>query len=126
MPRRTPIIGAGKKKNRTSWDPFHHGAGFLPRATDRTLRFEVLVPDEPDRETVHRVIYNELCLGKVLDPSRDLYVEILRKLADRGAEGVILGCTEIALLVGPQDSPIDVFDTTAIHAQKAVEMALDT
>jgi aspartate racemase len=119
------ISKAGKKKigllgtRFTMEQDFYRG-----RLTDRH-GLDVLVPDDSDRETVHRVIYNELCLGKVLDPSRNLYVEIIQKLADRGAEGVILGCTEIALLVGPQDSPIEVFDTTAIHAQKAVELALE-
>jgi aspartate racemase len=85
---------------------------------------EVLIPDDAGRETVHRVIYDELCLGKILPQSRSQYVEIISELESRGAEGVILGCTEISLLVGPEDSPITVFDTTAIHAQKAVDWAL--
>jgi aspartate racemase len=85
---------------------------------------EVVVPDENDRELVHRVIYDELCQGQIITESRRRYVDVIRRLADQGAQGVILGCTEISLLVGPEDSPLDVFDTTAIHAHKAVEWAL--
>jgi aspartate racemase len=93
------------------------------RLTDR-YGLEVLIPDDAGRETVHRVIYDELCLGKILPQSRSRYVEIISELARRGAQAIILGCTEISLLVRSEDSPIEVFDTTAIHAQKAVEWAL--
>jgi aspartate racemase len=119
------VIGAGKQKVGLLGTRFTMEQDFYRGRLTERHGLEVLVPNEPDRETVHRVIYDELCLGRVLDPSRDLYVEIISKLADRGADAVILGCTEIALLVGPKDSPVDVFDTTAIHAQKAVEMALE-
>lgn len=85
---------------------------------------KVLVPGEPGRTTVHEVIYRELGRGIVRDESRQAYVEIIEDLRRRGAEGVILGCTEIPLLVRPQDSPLPVFDTTAIHAAAAVEFAL--
>ena len=85
---------------------------------------EVLVPDEDGRETVHRVIYDELCLGRVLEGSRRAFVEIVERLAARGAEGVILGCTEIPMLLGPEQASIALFDTTAIHARKAVDWAL--
>ena len=84
---------------------------------------EVLVPDEPDRRIVHGVIYDELCVGVVREASRGEYRRIMRKLADRGAEGILFGCTEIDLLVGPQDAPVPVFDTTRLHAQAAVELA---
>jgi aspartate racemase len=84
---------------------------------------EVLVPDEPDRRIVHDVIYDELCVGVVDDGSREEYRRIMRALADRGAQGILLGCTEIDLLVGPQDSPVPVFDTTRLHAERAVELA---
>jgi aspartate racemase len=86
----------------------------------------VLVPGEADRRIIHDVIYNELCVGVVDDRSRDEYRRIMRELADRGAEGILLGCTEIDLLVGPEDSPVPVFDTTRLHAQRAVELALST
>jgi len=85
---------------------------------------EVLVPDEPDRKIVHDVIYEELCVGVVADDSREEYRRISRDLAERGAEGILLGCTEIDLLVGAQDAPVPVFDTTRLHAERAVELAL--
>ena len=85
---------------------------------------EVLVPDADDRRIVHDVIYDELCVGRVEDASREEYRRIIRSLADGGAEGVLLGCTEIELLVGPSDSPVPVFDTTLLHAERAVELAL--
>ena len=85
---------------------------------------DVLVPGEPDRRIVHDVIYEELCVGVVADDSREEYRRIMRGLAERGAEGILLGCTEIDLLVGPQDSPVPVFDTTRLHAQRAVDLAL--
>ena len=83
----------------------------------------VLVPDEPDRRIVHDVIYDELCVGVISDDSREQYRRIMRELADRGAEGILLGCTEIDLLVSQQDSPVPVFDTTRLHAERAVELA---
>lgn len=86
---------------------------------------QVLIPDEGERERVHRVIYDELCRGVLLDESRERFVEIIAGLAERGAGGVILGCTEISLLVKPEDLSLPVFDTTAIHAQAAVEKALE-
>ncbi len=85
---------------------------------------EVLVPSAPDREIVHRVIYDELCHGKILDASRREYARIIAGLAERGAESVILGCTEIGLLVGAEDAPVPVFDTAAIHARAAADYAL--
>jgi aspartate racemase len=87
-------------------------------------RLEVLVPGEADRRIVHDVIYGELCVGVVDDGSREQYRRIMRDLADRGAQGILLGCTEIDLLVGPQDSPVPTFDTTRLHAERAVELAL--
>jgi aspartate racemase len=86
---------------------------------------EAVVPPEADREIVHRVIYDELCLGKVLAPSREEYRRIIRALVEAGAEGIVLACTEIPMLVGAADSPVPVFDTTALHARKAAEWALD-
>ena len=85
---------------------------------------DVLVPGEDDRRVVHSVIYDELCVGVVDDGSREQYRRIMRELAGRGAEGILLGCTEIDLLVGPGDSPVPVFDTTRLHAERAVELAL--
>lgn len=84
----------------------------------------VLVPDQPDREIVHRVIYDELCLGKVDPHSKAEYLRIIQQLADKGAEAVILGCTEIGMLVQQDDTDVRLLDTTAIHAQKAVAWAV--
>lgn len=85
---------------------------------------EVLVPPEPDRRLVHDVIYRELCVGVMREESREEYRRIMRELADRGSEAILFGCTEIDLLVGPDDSPVPVFDTTQLHARRAVELAL--
>ena len=84
---------------------------------------EVLVPDQADRDVVHRVIYEELCLGRVEDASRRAYRDVMRRLVERGAQGIILGCTEISQLVGEQDASVPLFDTTAIHAAAAAEEA---
>jgi len=85
---------------------------------------EAVVPDASDRAEVHRVIFEELCLGKVREASRRSYQDIIRRLALAGAQGVILGCTEIAMLISPEDSPLPVFDTTALHAERAIDWAL--
>ena len=83
----------------------------------------VLVPEAAERALVHRVIYRELCLGTIEAESRAEYLRIIDGLAARGAEAVILGCTEIGMLVSQADTPVRLFDTTAIHAEKAVEYA---
>jgi len=85
---------------------------------------QVWIPGQTDRELVHRVIYEELCLGKVSPDSRAEYRRIIADLVAQGAEAVILGCTEISLLVDQQDSAVPLFDTTIIHARKAAEWAL--
>ncbi len=85
---------------------------------------DVLTPDEADMDIVHRVIYDELCLGIIREDSRAEYLRIIDALAARGAQGVILGCTEIGLLVSQNDTALPVFDTTAIHAKQAAMAAL--
>lgn len=85
---------------------------------------EVLIPEEKDIEIVNHVIYEELCLGKILDRSRKEYIRIIDGLKEKGAQGVILGCTEIGLLISQKDSPLPVYDTTEIHALSACEKAL--
>lgn len=85
---------------------------------------DVLVPDEDGREAVHRIIYDELVHGVVTEDSRERYREVIARLAEAGAEGVIYGCTEIELLVGPEDSPVPTFPTTRLHAEAAVDYAL--
>ncbi len=85
---------------------------------------EVLTPEAAEREIIHRVIYDELCLGVIAPESKAQYVEIMRGLAARGAEAIIAGCTEIGLLVQAADCPVPLFDTTQLHAQAAVAWAL--
>ncbi|MGP9544091.1 aspartate/glutamate racemase family protein [Psychrobacter sp. AOP7-B1-25] len=85
---------------------------------------QVLLPEDEARAEVHRIIYDELCKGQILDSSRQYYRQVITDLANEGAEGVILGCTEIGLLIKQTDSPIPVFDTTAIHAAAAVDFLL--
>ena len=84
----------------------------------------VIVPGPQDRETIHRIIYQELCLGVVTPESRSEYRSVMESLASQGAQAIILGCTEISLLVNQQDSAVPLFDTTAIHARAAAEKAL--
>jgi aspartate racemase len=85
---------------------------------------KVLIPEEPGRTLVHDVIYKELTYGTIRDESRAGYIKVIEDLVRRGAQGVILGCTEIPLLVKAKDSPVPVFDTTALHAAAAVDFAL--
>jgi aspartate racemase len=85
---------------------------------------QVLVPDEADRLLVHRVIYEELCLGTVREESRQAYREVIARLVAQGAQAVILGCTEIGLLVGDADAAVPLFDTTLLHARAAADQAL--
>ncbi|EKO3803056.1 aspartate/glutamate racemase family protein [Vibrio harveyi] len=87
---------------------------------------DVVVPSSDDQTIVHDVIYNELCKGEVHDDSRQHYLTIIEKLVEQGAEAVILGCTEIAMLVEPQHTDVKLYDTTEIHAKAAVEKALDS
>lgn len=85
---------------------------------------EVVVPDAPGRKVVHDIIYQELCLGIIREESRAHYREIIAELVEQGAEAIILGCTEITLLVKPEDASVPLFDTTLIHAEDAVKLAL--
>ena len=93
---------------------------------ERTHGLAVVVPDAEDRRLVHDVIYQELCLGIVKEDSRQAYRRVIGDLVGRGAEGILLGCTEIDLLIGPPDAPVPVFDTTRLHAERAVDLALAT
>jgi len=86
---------------------------------------KVLTPGKFDRKIVHDVIYRELCLGKIKENSKTQYLRIIDELAARGAQAVILGCTEIGLLVGQDDTRVPLLDTTLIHAAKAVSLAID-
>ena len=99
--------------------PFYRG-----RLADR-YGLEVIVPEKNDRQIVHDIIFDELCRGKLLGASRKHYLRIVDQLAAAGADAVILGCTEIGMLVKQEDTPVKLYDTTAIHAAKAVSYALE-
>ena len=94
------------------------------RARIEAAGVDVLMPDDAQRERVHRTIYDELCLGRIVDGSRDAYRTIIEDLVARGAQGVILGCTEIGLLIGEGDASVPLFDTARIHAEAAADWAL--
>jgi len=102
----------------TMEEPFYRG-----RLEDR-FDVQVLVPGPEDRDAVHRIIYDELCRGRFEDASRRFYVEVIERLVERGAQGIVLGCTEIPLLLGRGDVDVLLFDTTRLHAEAAVELAL--
>ncbi len=99
---------------------------FFKEILTKNYGIEVLIPNEDDREIVHNIIYEELVHGKINAGSRGQYVRIIYEAIKNGAEGVILGCTEIPLLIQPNDVALPIFDTTQIHAEKAVEFALST
>nr|WP_245406466.1 MULTISPECIES: amino acid racemase [unclassified Peribacillus] len=86
---------------------------------------KVLIPNDEDRNVINKVIYEELCLGEIQQSSRDHYKKVIKRLVDEGAEGIILGCTEIGLLVKAEDSEVPLFETAVIHAIEAVNMALE-
>jgi len=87
--------------------------------------FDVIVPDSQGRTVIHEIIYAELCQGIIKEESRDAYIAVIQELVKAGSECVILGCTEIQLLITPKDSPVPIFDTTALHARGAADWALD-
>jgi aspartate racemase len=97
---------------------------FLKDYLAQRFGIDVLVPSAPQCELVHRIIYDELCVGRINDASRQQYVAVIHSLADRGAEAVILGCTEIELLIRQSDSCLPVLDTTYLHAVAALDFAL--
>lgn len=92
----------------------------------RRQGLEVLIPDAPERDTINRVIFEELCLGEIREDSRKKFQAVVAGLAKRGARGVILGCTEIGLLLRPEDADLPLFDTTVLHAAAAANLALES
>jgi len=95
---------------------------YKDRLSDRGI--DVIIPDDVDVDVVNRIIFEELCVGKINEKSRKIFQKIIEKMQEKGAEGVILGCTEIGLLIHQSDVSVPVFDTTVIHAKKAVQIAL--
>ncbi len=118
------IAAAGMKRIGLLGTRFTMEHDFYKGRLIQNFGLDVLVPNEADREIVHRVIYDELVQGKIVDSSREEYKRIMASLIENGAEGIILGCTEIELLVSQKDSSAPLFPTTSIHAISAVEYAL--
>lgn len=118
------LIGNGISKVGLLGTKFTMEQTFYKGRLQDSFNIEVIVPNEHDRNIIHQVIYDELCLGEIKATSRQYYLDIIDKLFREGAQAVILGCTEIALLINQNDTDVPLFDTTNIHAQKAVEYAL--
>jgi len=97
---------------------------FYRKRLEEKYGLEIIVPEQSDRQLIHRVIYDELCLGTIRQESAAAYYRIIDQLAGRGAQGVVLGCTEIGLLVSSDFASVPLFDTTVLHARKAVDFAL--
>lgn len=118
------IIKKGMKKVGLLGTKFTMEGDFYKKVLKEKYGIDVIIPDKDEREIVHNVIYDELCKGEIKEASKEKYIEIINNLVVNGAEGVILGCTEIPLLIKQEDVEIKVFDTTTIHAISAVEFAL--
>ena len=119
------IVAAGIRRVGLLGTAFTMEQDFYKGRLSQQFGLDVLVPDADDRAVVHRVVYDELVQGRVLPASRDAYRAVIARLVGRGAEAVILGCTEIMLLVRPEDSAVPLFDTTRLHAEAAVRRAVD-
>jgi aspartate racemase len=119
------ILTKGLKRVGLLGTRFTMEEGFYRGRLIERFGLDVVIPPADEREIVHRVIYEELCLGDVRESSRKRYRTTIQRLVSEGAEGIILGCTEIGLLVGEGDSPVPLFDTAKIHAEEAVEWALE-
>ncbi len=118
------LISAGIKKVGLLGTKFTMGEKFYKGRLESDFGLEVLVPSDKDQDIIHNIIYSELCLGNIKADSRKSVLNIIESLGKSGAEAVILGCTEIALLVQQEHTEMPLYDTTTIHAAKAVELAL--
>lgn len=118
------LVGAGAQRPLLLATRYSMEHGFYRDRLRQHCGLEAMVPEAEDRETVHAVIFNELCQGIARETSREAYRAIIRKAVAAGADSVILGCTEIGLLIGAEDSPVPVFDSTLLHADAAVAFAL--
>jgi aspartate racemase len=118
------VASAGLRRVALLGTRFTMEDGFYSDRLRQGFGLEVMVPDAAERLEIHRVIYEELCHGRLLDASRQRFAAIVRRLAGDGAEGCILGCTEIPLLLDARESPIRLFDSTRLHAEAALALAL--
>ena len=123
-PTGAAIAAAGLSRVGLLGTQFTMEQDFYTRRLAERFGLDVIVPDEADRATVHTVIYDELVAGRIEDRSRQAYRDVMRRLVERGAQAIVLGCTEIMLLVGAGDSQVPLFDTTALHAQAGITFAL--
>lgn len=117
-------IAAGARRVGLLATAYTMGQPFLKERLRDRFGLEVLLPSDEERRDVHRIIYDELCAGIVSDASREVYLRVIDGLRRRGAQAIVLGCTEITLLIGPADCPLPLLDTTALHAKAAVDFAL--
>jgi len=117
------ILGKGIKKIGLLGTKFTMEEDFYKKRLQEKYAFEVIIPDEAEREAIHRIIYNELCCGIIKESSKEISKKIMRHLIRTGTKGIVLGCTELPLLIKQHDIEIPIFDTTAIHAKAAVDFA---
>ena len=118
------IRSKGLKKVGLLGTKFTMEEDFYKGRLSNTFGLDVIIPEEDEREIVHDIIYKELCLGEIKKSSKKKFKKIIENLVSRGAEGIILGCTEIPLLIKQEDCSVPLFDTTEIHARSAVELSL--
>lgn len=123
-PTGAAIRAAGMKRIGLLGTAFTMEEPFYRERLAERFGLETLVPDAADRRLIHRVIFDELCLGSIREESRAAFRQVIARLAEQGAEAIILGCTEIGLLVRAADSPVPLYDTTRLHAEAAVAAAL--
>ena len=117
------LVADGIKRVGLLGTQFTMEQGFYKNRISDKYGIEVIVPNSEDQSAVHNIIYSELCLGNIQETSRERYIQVIEKLHNQGAEAVILGCTEISLLVQQQHTNVPLYDTTLIHASKAVQLA---
>lgn len=121
------ITAAGLRRIGLLGTRFTMEGAFYRERLQQRFGLDVVIPDEAERASIHRIIYDELCRGQIREPSRDAYRQVMRRMVEQeGVEGFVLGCTEIPLLIGSDDVPWPLFDTTRLHAEWAVEEALAT
>ena len=120
------VVEAGCKKVGLLGTRFTMEGYFYSQRLNETFGLEVVIPEIEEREIIHRVIYEELVVGKILPESREKFLRIIQRMGEEGCEGMILGCTEIPLLVTQEQTPVPLFDTTALHCASAVEFVLES
>jgi aspartate racemase len=118
------IRAAGKRRPAILATRFTMEQDFYTGRLRDKFALETLIPDEADRTLVHQIIYDELCVGRVTEASRQAFVDVARRLAAKGADCLVLGCTEVGMLLDERNAPLPIFDTTLIHADAAVNFAL--